>query len=97
MTHVPTHRIVIYSTVEPTNTPETAKYVAGLFLGYDAHARWVVSGPSAATAREKMETFWATERKSYEPRPGPKKGKPSEGMDAAPEPVSVTDDDDEVL
>ncbi len=92
----PSHRIVIYASVEPAHTPETAKYAAGLLIGYDTNPRWTCTGATAAEAREKMEKFWETERKSHEPREAPKKGKPAPGMDA-PEPVSEVAEDDEVL
>lgn len=92
----PTHCIIIYQTLSPTTTPETALYVAGLFVGYDAHARWVISGPTADAARLKMEAFWEKERKSYEPRQGPKKGAPSEGLEAEPS-AAVVDYEDEIL
>ena len=85
----PTHRIVVYATVETAQTPETAKYIAGLFIGYDAHARWVVSGSTAAQARAKMEEFWQRERKSYMPRAAPKKGEPSPGLDPVDEEFEV--------
>jgi len=92
----PPFKIILYVTVEPDSTPETAKYIAGLFIGYDTTARWTLSGPTAAATRAKMEEFWERERKSYEPRTKPKKGEPAPGLDA-PEPVSAVADDGEVL
>ena len=97
MTHIPAFQIIVYGTDAPT-VPESARFIAGLFVGVDAHARWTVSGPTAEAAGRKMHDFWERERKAYEPRQGPKKGQPSEGVDAAPEPVSaVAEDEDEIL
>ncbi len=83
--HTPAFRIVVYATIAPDQTPETAHYVAGLFIGYGA-ARWHCSGATADEARTKMETFWAEERKSHEPRKAPKKGQPSRAEDALDDP-----------
>jgi hypothetical protein len=104
MSSPPPYRIIIYTSTEPQNTPEPAMYGAGLFIGYDTVPRWTHSGPTAAAARAAMEAFWDRERKQYEPRQAPKKGKPAPGLEPAsmseveaPEPVSEVADDDEVL
>lgn len=95
----PPFRIVIYTSVEPDTTPEAAKYGAALFIGYEEVPRWTSSGPTAAAAREKMQAFWDKERKSHEPRQGPRRDRPAPGMDAeesAP-PQPIDEDDGEVL
>lgn len=85
----PAFKIVVYESLAPAETPETARYIAGLFIGYDAHARWVLSGPTAVAARTKMEAFWAKERKSYEPREAPRRKEASEAVDVVEDPGDV--------
>lgn len=89
MASPPRFKIVVYASTDPDDTPETAQFVAGLFIGYDTYARWTCSGATAEEARAKIEAFWAKEQKSHAPRTPPPKS-------PAPSPA-VVEDEGEVL
>lgn len=99
MASPPPFKIIVYGVLaieEQLQTPETAQFMAGLFIGYDTTARWTCSGPTADAAREKMEEFWARERKSHEPRQAPPKG-PTASLEAPDPGPAAVEDDGEVI
>lgn len=57
------HTIIVYEATAPGN--EHCLFVAGLCIGADVQPRWYCSGPTAESARTRMEAFWAKEQKAY--------------------------------